>query len=188
MKPLAVFALSVEQIDIKGVNTLVVGVGKTQSTLALTKHVLKENPSFVMNIGTAGTASHNVGDIIVSNHFVDRNHANNQIPGVPFDIITEKPSTLRFPSILSGKETEEQFTISTGDDFVTKESSNLYDAIDMEAFALAYVCKELRVPFISVKCITDVIGSNSVAIWEERVRNAQEIIQKYFNEHYPTQQ
>jgi adenosylhomocysteine nucleosidase len=52
----------------------------------------------------------------------------------------------------------------------------------MEAFAQAYVCKELGVPFLSIKYITDIIGENSVEHWENKLADARKALSEWFAE------
>ena len=69
---------------------------------------------------------------------------------------------------------------ATGDSFVTTEDQACGDVVDMEAFALAYVCQQADVDFLSVKCVTDVVGRNSVGLWEERIADARRTLQAFF--------
>ena len=57
----------------------------------------------------------------------------------------------------------------TGDSFVDdiKKESLYVQVFDMEAYALAKVCRNLGVPFISFKYITDNVNEHSAKAWEE---------------------
>jgi adenosylhomocysteine nucleosidase len=52
----------------------------------------------------------------------------------------------------------------------------------MEAYAQAYVCRERGVPFVSVKFFTDVIGQNSVKLWEEKLADARKGLAAFFSD------
>ena len=52
----------------------------------------------------------------------------------------------------------------------------------MEAYALAVVCGRMGLPFVSVKYITDVVGQNSVAHWEDRLADARKGLTVYFKD------
>ena len=48
------------------------GVGKVKSAFYLSEAISHAQPDLVVNVGTAGTIRHRVGDIFVCRHFVDR--------------------------------------------------------------------------------------------------------------------
>ena len=56
------------------------------------------------------------------------------------------------------------------------------DMVDMEGFALAAVCQELRVPLFSVKYITDIIGQNSVEDWAAKLQHARAALTKFLDQ------
>lgn len=47
------------------------GVGKVKSAFYLSEAINHAQPDLVVNVGTAGTICHQVGDIFVCRHFVD---------------------------------------------------------------------------------------------------------------------
>ena len=159
------------------------GVGKTKSAFLLAKGILEERPDFVLNIGTAGTLSHNVGDVFVATYFIDRDYETIKLPGIEYKIGGEQliKNNLKLREWISAY--HKQGICSTGDTFVTEVSSLSGDFVDMEAFAQAYVCKELDVPFLSVKYITDIIGENSVEHWENKLADARVALSQWFEEH-----
>ena len=48
------------------------GIGKVKSAFHLTNALKDIKPDVVLNVGTAGTASHQVGDVLVCRSFIDR--------------------------------------------------------------------------------------------------------------------
>lgn len=182
---LACFALEAESIAISlpglRVLRLVTGMGKVRAAIRLTKALAELRPAAVINIGTAGTTGHAVGDIIAGRRFIDRDHAGLGLPGLEYEWNTEKSPLLpELPSIVNGRATDESFTINTGDDFVTDTLHMEGDAIDMEAAAEAMACLEAGIPFVSVKYITDIVGQNSVRQWEEKLAEARTALAAYF--------
>lgn len=167
MMRLAVFALADEVVPVEGFTPLVTGVGKVAATLALTEAIAKERPECVLNVGTAGTFRRKVGDIVACRRFVDRDFARLPLPGIGWELGQDGPS------------------VSTGDNFVTGGEDDGCDVVDMEAFALARVCAHFGVPFACVKYVTDIIGQNSVALWEAKLAEARERLTLYF-ERYGT--
>ena len=181
------YAVKEEYIPLEsdGCNIMYVrtGVGKTNSTFILTKKIIEEKPDFVLNIGTAGTLSHNIGDIFVATHFIDRDYESIKLPGIKYEI-EGKQLMGNNPKLHSWiSDYQKSGICSTGDTFVTEIASLSGDFVDMEAYAQAYVCKELGIPFLSVKYITDVIGENSVELWENKLADARKALLNWVNEH-----
>jgi adenosylhomocysteine nucleosidase len=82
-------------------------------------------------------------------------------PGVtPFD---ETPAIIEFPVRLAHLP---QLLCSTADSFATHLHEVSGDLVDMEAFALARVCRAESVEFACAKYITDGADSDSATHWE----------------------
>ena len=149
----------------------------------LTRKIMEEKPDFVLNVGTAGTISHNIGDIFIASHFIDRDYEAIKLPGIGYEIeglyfIHNNP---KLNDWLSGY--PKLGSCSTGDTFITEVSSLRGNFIDMEAYSQAFVCKELGIPFLAVKYITDIIGQNSVQHWENKLTDARTALSAWFEEH-----
>ena len=166
----------------KDINVIITKVGKACSAYALTKALIELKPDVVVNIGSAGTAKLDVGDIVVSRHFIDRDLAPLAIEGVKSEI-KSADTTAPFPSLVAGEENYGDFIVNTGDDFVTDRAGIKGDVIDMEAFAQAMVCCEEGVSFVAVKYITDKVGGNSIKIWSEKLKEAQKALQMYVSKY-----
>ena len=54
-----------------------------------------------------------------------------------------------------------------------REEEYICDAVDMESYAMAFVCQKYRIPFLSIKYITDVVGQNSQQHWEDKLHDAR---------------
>lgn len=158
------------------------GVGKAKSAYYLTKYLCQNRPDFVLNVGSAGTLEHKIGDIFLATHFVDRDYEAIKLPGIEFEIdlshlLNHTTSLKQWVALY-----EKTGTCNTGDTFVTQASSLTGDVIDMEAFAQAFVCKQFDIPFLSVKYITDIIGINSVEEWERKLPDACSGLLNWFEE------
>ena len=166
------FAVKEEFFDIKvpySFRVLHTGIGKTKSTFLLTQELLFNKPDLVLNIGTAGTLNHNIGDVFIVKEFVDRDYEAVKLPGVDYvidglELLTDLPSLRsqiqNYPNL---------GTCSTGDTFVTDANTFVGDVVDMEA----YVCQQMNIPFVSVKYVTDKIGENSIQHWENKLADAR---------------
>lgn len=180
------FALEEEAVEVRVPGALckriVTGIGKVRSTMCLTKAIMEERPAAVINAGTAGTMRRRIGDIIASRQFIDRDHAKLHLPGLISGLsTTDSPLFRHLYSVVDGEESDGRYLVNTGDDFVTAAMPADGDAFDMEAFAEAWVCKEMDIPFVSVKYITDIIGCNSIRHWEEKLADARAALSRYFS-------
>jgi len=159
------------------------GVGKTRSAALLTRDICRQTPDFVLNIGTAGTVAHQVGDVFIPHCFMDRDYEATKLPGLEYEMDGD---------VLLGNNNqvkdwvqayEKRGICSTGDTFIIEISTFSADVIDMEAFAQAFVCREFNVPFLSVKYVTDIVGQNSVAHWEDKLADARSGLSEWFAAH-----
>ena len=175
---LIVSALEVEtQGQLEDYDVLYTGVGKVNATYKLTQKFGKHGSyvpyDLVINYGTAGSQiwKYSKGDLVDCTRFVQRDMDVSglgfKLGQTPFDdtpIIIETKSDLNpiGKNVLCG----------SGDSFVTIDQfnwKNLVDVVDMEAYALAKVCKLYDVPFISFKYITDEADGDAGNDWEENV-------------------
>lgn len=179
MKILVTYAFDEEILpfEIQGceLTFLKTGMGKVLSAFNLTKALCENRYDLVLNVGTAGTLNHKVGDIFVCHRFVDRDMEKIELPGVCKDI--SFPEKVGIDVV---DNYEQIGIVNTGDSFVTEVGHFNGDVIDMEAFAQAQICKELNVNFVSVKYVTDIIGQNSGEIWLDKLRDARESLKAFF--------
>ncbi|MBP5643933.1 MAG: 5'-methylthioadenosine/S-adenosylhomocysteine nucleosidase [Bacteroidales bacterium] len=175
MKILFVYAIPEERIDINIPNAEVIyvetGMGKVNAAMKTMRAICEYHPDMVINFGTAGTLNHKVGDIFVCNHFIDRDLRKVTLDGVISEIEFEKIE--RFSNSVWG-------VCNTGDSFITSGADIEGDVIDMEAYAEAEVCREMGIPFISVKYVTDVVGQNSVESWLDKLADARKGLTEFF--------
>lgn len=151
------------------------GVGKVKSAFYLSEAISHAQPDLVVNVGTAGTIRHQVGDIFVCRHFVDRDMQKLVELGMEYEIDSM--------DLLSQKDivyTTGRRCMQYGDTFLTELSDVSGDVVDMEAYAQALVCRAKNVPFISVKYVTDIIGQNSVKHWEDKLADARKGLGEFF--------
>lgn len=186
MKILFVYAIPEERIEINIPNAEVIyvetGMGKVNAAMKTMRAICEYHPDMVINYGSAGTLNHNIGDIIVCNRFIDRDLQKVTLNGVVSeivfgtdaarDVLTEQRLTER-AKVLWG-------TCNTGDSFITSGADIEGDVIDMESYAMADVCREMGIPFVAVKYVTDVVGQNSVESWQEKLADARKGLTDFF--------
>ena len=182
---LIVCALEQETVgQLEDWNILYTGVGKINATYKLfehfgtfdTKPAVRREYSLIINYGTAGSRISPIGELVDCTKFIQRDmdvtglgFMKHQTPfespnGMVILYRTEPPSPLFNPI---GK----NYTCGTGDSFVEsleKGDSNI-DVFDMEAYALAKVCRYYYVPFISFKYITDNVNDHSAGDWKDNL-------------------
>lgn len=153
------------------------GIGKVKSAYYLTDAIKQIEPDLVINMGTAGTINHQVGDVFVCRHFIDRDM--HKLADLGLDYKLDSSELLNEKDLC--QHWTENAVCNTGDSFLTELADFEGDVVDMEAYAQAFVCKSLKVPFISVKYVSDIIGQNSVKHWEDKLADARKALSHFFN-------
>lgn len=167
-KTLIVIALKSESQNLfeqHGVTPFYCGLGQVKAaynlTHLLTKTPADKMPSCIVNLGTAGSFHLKQEALVEVKSFVQRNHFlplnKNKI-----DLIT----VTDLPKVVCG----------TGDTIEKQNTKSVlkYDVMDMEGYALAYVCKQFQIPFISLKFISDNSDENTVNHWKANLKQAAE--------------
>ena len=134
------------------------GVGKINATYNLTKIIDKYKPKEISNFCTAGATDKKLNEIIECTKFyqIDMNVTglmNLKIGQTPFDNINE---------IISS---EIGYSCGSGDSFVTGQVPIKVDVVDMEAYALAKVCKLENINFRCFKFISDNADESASSDW-----------------------
>lgn len=187
MNIILTFAIPEEKIEVNIPNAEVIyvetGIGKVNAAMHTMRAICEYHPDVVINLGSAGTLNHKVGDIIVCNSFVDRDLRNVTLDGVISEIEFDRDAINRiFLSEHLMDHAKLIGTCNTGDSFITQGTDIEGDVIDMESYAVADVCRNMGIPFIAVKYVTDVVGQNSAQEWYAKLKDAREGLTKFFND------
>ena len=147
-----------------------IGVGKINATYNLTKLIQKHKPSKVINYGTAGAVKKELSGIVECTKFYQRDMdarglLDIKLGETPFDTINEV--------IIS----DEGYSCGSGDSFVNKQIEMDVDLVDMEAYALAKVCKLEGVEFKCFKFISDNADDNATVDWIENCKKGAKLFQ-----------
>ena len=137
-----------------------VGVGKINATYNLIKLIQEHKPSEVINYGTAGAIKKELSGIVECTKFYQRDMdarslLNLKLGETPFDPI----STITISN--------EGYTCASGDRFVKSQLEIECDIVDMEAYALAKICKIHNISFKCYKYISDYANDDSSNDWIE---------------------
>ena len=149
------------------------GVGKINATIKIMELISKFQPNEIINYGTAGSTKKNLSGLVECTEFVQRDMdarglMNFKLGETPFDSI----STITM--------SHEGYTCGTGDKFVKYQLELECDIVDMEAYALAKVCKINNIEFKCYKYISDYANDESSNDWIENChKGAGEFLSLY---------
>jgi adenosylhomocysteine nucleosidase len=179
---LVVMALPLESggaLEHAGVPVLYTGVGKLNATYALTRELVQRavrgarDLRLVLNLGTAGSSVHPAGTLVECTRFVQRD-----MDASPLGFAVGETPFDEHPPVIAGERVFAhlaQASCGTGDDFCLDYDARVFQVVDMEAYALAKVCRLEGVPFGCVKYITDGAGDAAAAgDWQQTAHTAGE--------------
>ena len=165
-------------------NLYISGCGKVNAAMVTMEMIkyseLTQQPiTTIINYGTAGSTT-GVTGLVDCTKFVQRDMdvrpLGFALGETPFDI---DPPVVDFSYMDNpiGK----KLTCGTGDSFVTSGDSIDTDVVDMEAYAIAKVCYNYNIDFISYKYITDSGDPND---WEDNYTKGIKFFKELLEEHY----
>ncbi|MDA9605175.1 5'-methylthioadenosine nucleosidase [Alphaproteobacteria bacterium] len=140
------------------------GVGKINAAFKSLDLIHRFNPTQIINYGTAGSINKKCQGLIECTKFYQRDMdarglMNFNLGETPFDDVNE---------IITDNY---GYSCGTGDNFVKNEIEMNVDVVDMEAYAIAKICKLKKVKFRCFKYITDNANENSAKDWIENCQN-----------------
>lgn len=182
MSPLlVVMALPLESqgaFERAGVAVLYTGVGKVNAAHALTRRLTEYRCGglplpHVINFGTAGSQRHATGAVIECRAFIQRDM---DVTGLgvplgttPFEALPPRLEvTPVFEHLVHG-------VCGSGDSFVMSACAHDCDVLDMEAYALAKVCRLEGCAFNAVKFVTDGADHAAANDWQKNLQHAAEL-------------
>jgi len=140
------------------------GVGKINAAIAATELITQYRPTRVINFGTAGGITVGTG-LYQCTKFVQRDMTCEALGCVPGQTPFESDIYLGDAQGL---------TCSTGDNFVMNPALTIpADVVDMEAYAIAKVCKRYNIPFLCWKYVTDSADTSAHADWNSMVSTGE---------------
>ena len=139
-----------------------VGVGKINATYNTLRLINIYKPKIVINYGTAGAINNKLSGIVECTKFFQRDM---DVRGLDFEI-GETPFDKTKEIVVS----EDGYSCGTGDSFVNKEIDMKVDLVDMEAYAIAKVCKLENISFKCFKYISDNADENSSNDWNQNFK------------------
>jgi len=180
-RSLVAMALAAEgagRFERQGIPVLYTGVGKVNAAAALTRRLAQYRCAnlalpLVVNFGTAGSRRHPAHALVGCHQFIDRDMDVSPLgfaPGTtPFDPLPAViECTRRFPRLPAA-------ICGSGDSFAAAARTGQFDVMDMEAYALAKVCRIEGADFACAKYVSDGADEAAARDWQENVAGAADI-------------
>jgi len=179
-KPLIVMALEAEgqgKLEALGFDVLYCGVGKVNAAYHLTAKLRDAvnsgtKYSYVLNMGSAGSSKFKTGDVVAADKFVQRDM---DATGIGFEYgetpFEEGDKVISFSKIFDSLA---HGICGSGDSFLQGKPPIDCDIIDMEAYALAKICRNEGVEFACVKYITDGADESASTDWQTNLKHASD--------------
>lgn len=171
LKPLFVFALESEATNLfNDMETLFVGVGKVNAAYHLTKQIENNRPGIIINLGSAGSNLFQKGTVVCCSQFVQRDMDASMLGCRLY----ETPFSGIDPILDYGIDIEclPKAICGTGDTFEMNHTTTIYNVVDMESYALAFIAKQEKIPFLCLKYISDGADDNAAEEWPITVKKA----------------
>ena len=163
MKILILVALK-DELDVNEIGDFKVyysGVGKVNAAIKTLQVIQKHSPDLIINFGTAGSLNPRLSGLLEVGSFyqrdMDASPLGFEIGQTPFEEDIE---------ITFGRE---GVTCGTGDKFLTSAPILKTDIVDMEAYAIAKVCKLKNIDFRCFKFISDNADNEAKDDWVDNV-------------------
>ena len=183
VQPTIVMALPIESqglFEKSGVDIQYTGIGKINAAMKATELILN-GAKFIINMGSAGSPKFKTHALIecagFAQHDMDVSPLGFEIGETPMDEI--KSLILAEQRLL---ETAEHGICGTGDHFVTGQSKVACDLFDMEAYAIAKVCKKFQVPFASIKFVSDGADHTAHQDWQVSLEEGARVLMNAYRE------
>lgn len=178
------------------------GIGKVNA--ARTTQILIDNFDLecVINAGAAGAINYllNIGDVVIAKHVVQHDfditafgHSKGYITGVGDKIICDRELVSTFENMIKNMD-ERVYNIkigvvASGDIFCTQiEMKNKInakfnaDVVDMECASVGQVCYLDDIPFISIRCVSDIPNGGNQTTFDENLKLASKRCANIINE------
>ncbi len=152
-------------------NIIYTGLGKVNATYQLTKAIVSHKPKLVINLGSAGSQVFKAGTLVNCVSFIQRDMNVEPLGFEKWQTPFEEDNQ---PILKYGQRIEHlsEGICGTGDSFDTSNTTEIYNVVDMEAYALAKVCKLEQIPFVCIKYISDGADGTAANDWQTKLDDA----------------
>ena len=150
------------------------GVGKVNAAFKAADAIHRHAPKLVINYGTAGSLRGHLKGLLAVTEFYQRDM---DARGLGFEL-GETPFDDVARIALDG----EGYSCGTGDNFAQETPLIETDLVDMEAYAIAKVCRHKAVDFRCYKYVSDSADSGAADDWEANVGAGAEAFRAFLPE------
>ena len=152
---------------VAGWTIIYTGVGKVNAAIALCDAIAIHQPKHVVNYGSAGALRPDLAGLHRVTRFLQRD----------MDVRTLGFALGQTPfeddgEILAGTG---GLSFGTGDQFVSSPPELTSDLVDMEAYALARICKQKAIDFCCFKFISDNADGDAAHDWSQQLANGAKL-------------
>ena len=137
------------------------GVGKINASIKTLKIIKDYSPSLIINYGTAGGLNTELEGLVEVTRFFQRD--------MDARALDFKLGQTPFEQGIDLDLGRTGLSCGTGDQFVTTPPNLKTDLVDMEAYALAKVCKHKNLDFYCYKFVSDNADGKAKIDWNERM-------------------
>ena len=165
--------------EAEGIEVHYSGIGKINAAFKAFEVIQKTGCKVLINLGTAGSSYFDAHELVEVTQCMQRDMDVSPL-GFPVGVT---PLENEYPAEINLEPYFHQLrqgTCGTGDSFETGSPKVPCNLVDMEAYALAKVCKKLGVRLVSVKYISDGANDTAHLDWEENLLlGAQKLLALY---------
>jgi len=180
------------KIEDKKIIVVASGVGKVNAAITATILHTEFNIKTILNIGTAGGLSekYKIGDVLVSSEFCYYD-ADLTGFGKQMGQILNEPFIFPASKDLLNKVEKPTGLFVTGDQFIARQDQVEHikkyfpEAIivEMEGAAMAHACYQLKIQFVGIRAITDILGKESISDFQNNLISASKNCYDYVIEY-----
>jgi adenosylhomocysteine nucleosidase len=150
------------------------GVGKINASYMTMKVLQNNNVEKIVNYGTVGAINNNLSNLVIPDIITQRDM--NAEPQAKRSITPFENSSFCGDIHLN---TDTKVVLGTGDSFVVQHDpwfdEKKIDIVDMEAYAIAKICKLEKVPFECYKYVSDFADDSANETWNKNVSKGYEM-------------
>jgi len=144
-----------------GWNIVYTGVGKINAAMTLCDAIAKYQPQQVVNYGSAGALRPGLSGLHIVTRFLQRDM---DVRALGF-ALGQTP----FEDDIEISTKGEGLSCSSGDQFVSAPPEIASDLVDMEAYALAKICRQKAIDFHCFKFISDNADGDAAGDWSQHL-------------------
>jgi len=131
-----------------GMRMVVTGIGKTAAAVAVTRAVLQERPSEIVNVGSAGALRHGLSGLFEVGTVLNHDMNGDAVRALGYDPLDVLELGVSDIVLASGD-------VFVSDPDVRARLAERAHLVDMEGYGVAYAAAELGVPVTLVKHVSD---------------------------------